>query len=103
MKLTRIKSVSPLRGFRLRLKLTDGRVVERDVRAYLTGPVFADVRNKPEVFLSVKVEHGTVVWPNGADLCPDLVIWGGSPPRDDVAAGSRGGRGRRRAGEVAPR
>jgi hypothetical protein len=28
----------------------------------------------------VRVEGGTVVRLNGADLCPDVLIWGGPPP-----------------------
>jgi hypothetical protein len=97
MKLTRIKTASPLRGFRLRLKLTDGRVIERDVRRWLNGPVFAEVRNDPEVFAAVRVEHGTVAWPNGADLCPDLVIWEGPPPGVRLAPRTKRRRGRSRA------
>jgi hypothetical protein len=34
-----------LEGFRLRLWLTDSSVVERDVPALLTGPIFDAVRN----------------------------------------------------------
>jgi hypothetical protein len=100
MRLTRIKTATPLRGFRLRLKLTDGRVIERDVRRWLNGPVFAEVRDNPEVFASVRVEHGTVAWPKGADLCPDLVIWEGPPPGVKLAhhTKERGRRGKVRAG-----
>jgi len=80
MSLIRIASVAPLDGFRLRLTLTNGDVVERDVIHLLTGPVFDCVRGDPTEFRAVRVEGGTVVWPNGADLCPDTVIWGGLPP-----------------------
>jgi hypothetical protein len=103
MKLTRIKTATPRRGFRLRLRLTDGRVIERDVRRWLNGPVFAEVRNNPEVFASVRVEHGTLAWPNGADLCPDLVIWEGPPPGVNLTRGTKRKRGRGRARVVASR
>ena len=77
-----IKKVLPLEGFRLRLTLTDGSVVERDVSDLLTGPLFEPIRSTPARFRDVRVEEGSVVWPNGADLCPDVLIWGGPPPRE---------------------
>ena len=81
MGLVRISSVTPLDSFHLRLALTDGSVIERDVEPLLVGPVFEAVRDNPDVFRAAKVACGTVVWPNGADLCPDVLIWGG-PPRE---------------------
>jgi hypothetical protein len=80
MSLLRIRQVKPLGGFRLELTLTDGSVVERDVAAWLRGPVFEPVRTDPALFRQVRVDAGTLVWPNGADLCPDVLIWGGAPP-----------------------
>lgn len=80
MRLLRIQAVEALDGFRLRLTLTDGSIVERDVFALLTGTVFDSLRRDPEEFRTVRAEGGTVVWPNGADLCPDVLIWGGPPP-----------------------
>jgi hypothetical protein len=80
MALVRIRSVSALPGLTLRLELTDGRIVERDVSHLLTGPVFSEIRSDRGAFEQVRAEAGTVVWPNGADLCPDVVIWGGLPP-----------------------
>ncbi|WP_425160044.1 DUF2442 domain-containing protein [Candidatus Binatus sp.] len=71
-----------LAGFKLSLALTDGSVIERDVSGLLVGPVFEAIRQNPAVFASVRVEGGTVVWPNGADLCPDVLIWGGVPPEE---------------------
>jgi len=80
MGLLRIQQVRPLDGFRLELTLTDGLVVERDVTAWLVGPVFEPLRADPLLFRQARVEGGTVAWPNGADLCPDVLIWGGAPP-----------------------
>jgi len=80
MGLLRIRDVEPLGDFRVRLALTDGSVVERDIEPLLRGPVFDSLRADPARFREVRVEGGTLAWPNGADLCPDVVIWGGPPP-----------------------
>lgn len=85
MKLLRIRDAVALPGLRLRLTLTDGRVVERDVSNLLRGSVFEAIRQSPDEFRAVRVEGGTVVWPNGADLCPDVLIWGDSPPAEHEA------------------
>ncbi len=80
MVLIRIRDVQPLGGAVVRLVLSDGTTVERDLSALLTGPVFESVRADEASFRCVRVEAGTLVWPDGADLCPDTVIWGGLPP-----------------------
>ena len=82
MALLRVREVKALDGFKLRLTLTDGSEIERDVSRLLVGPIFDPVRKDPSFFARVRVEGGTVVWPNGADLCPDVLIWGGAPPRE---------------------
>ncbi len=82
--LLRITSVTPLAGFRLRLTLTDGSVVERDVGRLIRGPVFDAVRADRWRFEAARIEAGTVAWPGGADLDPDVLIWGGAPPRDQA-------------------
>ncbi len=78
----RITKATPLSGHQLRLTLTDGSVVERDVGPLLVGPVFEPIRNDPDLFRRVSVEHGTLCWPGDVDLCPDTVLWNG-PPRDN--------------------
>jgi hypothetical protein len=85
MTLVRIQDAAPLEGFRVRLTLTDGRIVERDLEELLTGPAFAGLRSDPERFREFRVESGTLVWPSGADLCPDVLIWGGLPPAADAS------------------
>lgn len=81
MSLVRIRHVEALNGHRLRLGLTDGRVIERDVGPLFVGPVFEQIRSDPTLFAQAKVDHGTVVWPGEVDLDPDVLIWGGPPPR----------------------
>jgi hypothetical protein len=80
MPLLRIKQAVALDGYRLRLTLTDGSIVERDVEALLTGPVFQAIRQDPVLFREVRADHGTVTWPGEVDLCPDVLIWQGPPP-----------------------
>ena len=80
MRLIRIREVKPLDGYRVQLTLTDGCVVERDLEPMLVGPVFDAIRNEEARFREMRVEGGTLVWPTGADLCPDVLIWGGLPP-----------------------
>jgi hypothetical protein len=74
-KLVRIRSVEPLDGFCVRLEFTDGSVGNVDLRPYLWGPVFEPVLRDRRIFESVRVdpELQTIVWPNGADLDPDVL------------------------------
>lgn len=69
----------PLGGYRLRLTLTDGSTVDRDIEPLLTGPVFDPIRNNPELFERVEVRHGTLTWPGEVDLCADVIL-GNVPP-----------------------
>ena len=82
MAMVRIINVRALNGFEVELKLTTGAVVRRDLRPLLRGPIFDSIREHEDKFREVRAEYGTLVWPNGADLCPDVVIWGGLPPSD---------------------
>ena len=82
MSLLRIREVKPAAGFSVRLTLTDGSVIERDLTDLLVGPVFEPLRSDLGTFQKVVVEAGTIVWPNGADLDPDVLIWGGMAPKD---------------------
>jgi hypothetical protein len=76
--MVRIQGVETLGGFRVRLFLTDGSTHEVDLGPYLNGPVFEPMRIDPALFQSVRVdaELGTIVWPNGADIDPDVLILG---------------------------
>lgn len=77
-----VAAVEPLDGYWLRLTLSDGQVIEREVGDALRGPVFEPVRVRREVFEAAFVDGGTVAWPGNADLAPETLIWGASPERD---------------------
>lgn len=92
--MVRIRGVEPLGGFRVHLVLTDGSAREVDLEPYLNGPVFGPVRNDPAFFRSVRVDEelGTVVWPNGADIDPDVLILGRMPASfETTGTGPRAG------------
>jgi hypothetical protein len=72
----RIIAVHPLGAFQLSLEFTDGSRGVVDLRTWIAGRggVFLPLQ-APEYFASVAVdaEAGTVVWPNGVDLDPDML------------------------------
>jgi hypothetical protein len=86
MTLLRIRSARPLSGTWLRLTLSDGREVDRDLADLCAGPALESLGRDADLFRKVAVEEGALTWPNGADLCPDVVIWGGPPPAGGDAA-----------------
>lgn len=67
--------------FEVELHFSDGTRKVVDLDPYLRGPVFEPLRANPALFaqLSVDDELGTIVWPNGADLDPDVLYAGGTP------------------------
>ncbi len=77
----RIRTATVLEGFNIRLVFTDGTEKTVDLAPYLYGPVFEPLRNDPQVFRSMRVDEelGTIVWPNGADICPDVLYWDRTP------------------------
>ena len=70
-----IVEVKPLGGYRLYLRFEDGVAGELDFadRLRFEG-VFAPLRD-PAVFAQVRIhpELGTIAWPTGADLDPDVL------------------------------
>lgn len=72
-----ITAAEHLGGHRLRLTFADGLVADVDLGALLggsTGPMFEPLREVAyfaRVF--VDADLGTIAWPNGADLAPDVL------------------------------
>ena len=82
----RIRSVEPLEGFVLRLSFSDETVREVDLEGELWGPVFEPLRKNPALFRQVSIDEelGTIVWPGGGDMDPD-VLHGDFPPDEPAA------------------
>jgi Protein of unknown function (DUF2442) len=68
-------AVEPLEGYQLRLRFEDGAEGVLDLEPHLSfRGVFAPLKDL-NYFRQIRVdpELGTVVWPNGADLDPDVL------------------------------
>lgn len=77
-KIPRVTEVEVAAPYGLRLTFDDGVVREIDLGGELWGPMLEPLRD-PAYFAQVVVDHGTVAWPNGADLDP-LVLHGDFEP-----------------------
>ena len=74
-RMVRVKAVRPLEGFVLMVAFTDGTERRIDVEPYLRGAIFEPVRRDRSLFEAVRVDPdlGALVWPNGADIDPDVL------------------------------
>jgi hypothetical protein len=62
-------------AFVVHLEFTDGTERDVDLEKYLRGPIFEPIRSNPARFQEVRVEPaaGTISWPNGPDIDPDVL------------------------------
>jgi hypothetical protein len=70
-----IVEVQPLVGYQLRLRFEDDVIGSVDVAQLVTFTgIFAPLKERA-YFAQVRInpELGTIVWPNGADLDPDVL------------------------------
>ncbi len=77
----RVRAVTPLPGRSVRLTLTDGSMVVRDLTDLLDGPVFDPIATDDAIFRRVRAHDGTVVWPGDVDIAPETLIWDGPDPK----------------------
>ncbi|MGH3321911.1 MAG: DUF2442 domain-containing protein [Streptosporangiaceae bacterium] len=75
-----------LYGRRVRVSFSDDLVRDVDLAPLLWGPMFAEIRDDDADIAAVRVdpELGTLVWPNDADIDPD-VLHGDHAPADHPA------------------
>ena len=80
----RVRAVTPLAGRSVRLTLSDGSDIERDLTDLLDGPVFVRIAAEDDFFRRVRAIDGTIVWPGDVDIAPETLIWDGPTPPDEA-------------------
>jgi hypothetical protein len=85
----RVCAVTPLSNFRALVAFDNNTQREIDLEPYLHGPVFEPIRKEPSVFRSMKIAGGTIAWPNGADIDPDVLFYGLKPAWTEEAQSVR--------------
>lgn len=70
---TRLSSIEYLDGYLIRATLSDGTQRTLDFEPHLWGPVFEPLRDV-SFFRQGRIDPDseTVVWPNGADVAPEV-------------------------------
>ncbi len=68
----RVSTVEPNDNFELIIGFNNGEKRKFDAKPLFGMNVFAPLKNI-SFFKSVKVEYGTVVWPQDIDYCPDTL------------------------------
>jgi hypothetical protein len=69
-----IKSAKYLSDYKLWIAFDDGTAGEVDLVDELKGSMFEPLKDLAEVqYVCVEPELKTVVWPNGADLAPEVL------------------------------
>ncbi len=72
---TNLKSIRFNGDFRIAFTYDDGLVSELDFTSYADsprGPVMEPLAEE-QFFAQAFIDHGVVTWPNGFDICPDVL------------------------------
>ena len=78
-RLIRVRRVEIVEGQTVQVEFEDSIVRLLDLAPLMRGAIFDELLQNPELFNQVTVEHGTIAWPNGADIDPDVLYYGLTP------------------------
>ncbi len=67
-----VKKINYIDGFKICVTFEDKKIKLIDVEPYLKKGIFKVLKD-PEYFNLAKVEYDTLVWPNEADFCADVL------------------------------
>ena len=71
----RLKSMRTNGDFKIALTYEDGLVAELDFKSHVEdmhGPIAEPLADE-RFFAQAFIDHGIVTWPNGFDICPDVL------------------------------
>ena len=68
----RVTAVYPSLDYKLHLTFNNGERRVFDAKPLLSLGVFSPLKNR-QFFESVRVEYGSIAWPNDIDYCPDTL------------------------------
>lgn len=88
--LPRVKTIKILMDHEVVIRFSDGEERRLNLEPLMRGPVFREIRQDPVRFAEVTVDEelGTIVWPNGADLDPDVLYGSASPAWEETSQAS---------------
>ena len=78
-RLIRVRRVETVEGLTVQVEFEDSTVRLLDLAPLMRGAIFDELLQNPELFNQITVEHGTIAWPNGADIDPDVLYYGLTP------------------------
>jgi hypothetical protein len=67
-----VKKINYIDGYKISLTFNNKKTKLVDIEPYLTKGVFLPLRD-PDYFKQVCLSGNTIVWPNEADFCPDVL------------------------------
>ena len=84
-----IKAI-PLRDYRIDILTSSGISGIFDVKPYLKGSAFKELKNK-SYFNLVRPAHHGIMWPNEQDFSSDTIIWDikNTSPSDPIQTGGQ--------------
>lgn len=78
-KLVRVRRAEVVETQLVQIEFEDGSIRQIDLSPLMQGPIFDELIENPELFRQMTVIGGTVAWPNGADIDPDVLYYGLTP------------------------
>lgn len=73
--LARVQNMRLLGDLWVLLEFENGTRKKINLDPFLHGPIFETIRQDKAMFQQLYIENGTLTWPNGADIDPDVLYY----------------------------